>query len=64
MPRHDHEDPTRTNPEDKEGNPSLPGIKHINVRNVRDVIGKISLILDGAAAQVDEYLSFKHEMGS
>ena len=50
-------------PEDKDGNPSLPGIRHINVRNVRDVIGKISVILDGADAQIDEYLSLKHEMG-
>jgi hypothetical protein len=44
-------------PEDKDGNPSLPGIRHINVRNVRDVIGKITVILDGADAQIDEYLS-------
>ena len=46
-------------PEDKEGNPSLPGLSNINLLNVREVIGKIALILDGADAQIDEYLSFK-----
>ncbi|MBX9660626.1 MAG: hypothetical protein K2X00_18885 [Nitrospiraceae bacterium] len=51
-------------PHDKDGNPSLPGITHINLRNVRDVIGKISIILMGASAQLGEYLSFKHEMES
>lgn len=50
-------------PQDIDGNPSLPGITHINLRNVRDVIGKISIILMGASALLCEYLSFKHEMG-
>ncbi|MBI5889762.1 MAG: hypothetical protein HZB47_03675 [Nitrosomonadales bacterium] len=49
-------------PQDKDGNPSLPGITHINLRNVQDVIGKVSVILMGASAQLGEYLSFKHEM--
>lgn len=51
-------------PQDKYGNPSLPGITHINLRNVREVIGKISIILMGASAQLGEYLSFKYEMES
>jgi len=46
-------------PQDKAGNPTLPGIRHINLRNVREVIEKISIILDGAECQLGEYLSFK-----
>lgn len=49
-------------PEDKNGHPSLPGIRHINIRNISEVINKISVILVGADAQIDEYLSFKQEM--
>lgn len=49
-------------PEDKNGNPSLPGISHINLRNVREVIGKIALVLMGASAQVGERLQFKFEV--
>jgi len=46
-------------PEDLEGNPSLPGIRHINVRNVKEIIAKIAVILDGADALIDNYLSIK-----
>jgi len=49
-------------PEDKGGSPSLPGITHINLRIVKEVIGKISVIIEGASAMVGEYLSFKWEM--
>ena len=49
-------------PEDNNGNPSLPDITHINIRNVYDVIEKISVILEGADMQISEYLSFKDEM--
>lgn len=49
-------------PQDKDGNPSLPCISHINLRNVREVIGKISIILSGASAQVGEFLSIKKDM--
>lgn len=51
-------------PEDKEGNPSLPGITQINLRNVRDVIGKIASLLYGADAQIAEYLSIKAGVAS
>lgn len=44
-------------PEDKNGDPSLPGLEPINIRNVRGVINKISTILNGANAMIDEYLS-------
>jgi hypothetical protein len=53
-------DPTSTAfryPVDTAGNRSASGIRHINLRNVRDVIGKISVILDGACAQLDHYQS-------
>ena len=49
-------------PEDKNGNPSLPGIKHINIRNMSEVINKISVILEGADALIYEYLSCKRGM--
>jgi hypothetical protein len=51
-------DPTLTAfryPVDKKGNLSLQGIEQINIPNVRDVIGKIALILEGAEAQMDHY---------
>lgn len=51
-------------PEDTDGTPSLPGITHINIRNVGDVMAKISVILDGANAQFSEYLSIKAEIAS
>ncbi len=51
-------------PKDKDGTPSLPNIHHINLRNVRKVIGKISFILVGANTQVGEYLSIKRDMES
>jgi hypothetical protein len=60
-------DPTSTAfryPEDREGNPSLHGLSHINLRNVRDVIAKMSILLTGADAMLGEYLQHKLEMES
>ena len=51
-------------PEDREGNPSLPGMSTVNLRNVKEVIGKISIILDGAGAMIHEYRSIKTDMYS
>ena len=51
-------------PEDREGSPSLPGIAHINLRNVKEVMAKIAIILDGADAQIDHYLSIKADIYS
>lgn len=48
-------------PEDKDGNPSLPLLTHIDVSNVRDVIAKIAIILDGASILFDDLRSFKSE---
>jgi hypothetical protein len=49
-------------PEDKRGNASLPGISHINLRNVREVMSGIGNLLTGAREQVAQYLSIKCEM--
>jgi len=40
-------------PEDKEGNPTLRGLKDLDVSNVRDVVAKIAVMLNGASAQMD-----------
>ena len=49
-------------PEDKKGVPTLAGMKHINLRQLRDVIQGISNLLDGASLGMGEYLNAKHEM--
>ena len=49
-------------PVDKDGNPSLPGIRYINLRNVRDVIAKVAMLLDGAYSMAYEHLQYKLEM--
>ena len=46
-------------PVGKSGLPSLPGLTRINLRNVREVLGKISIILSGANSQIYEYLQEK-----
>jgi len=48
-------------PVDKAGNPSLPGITHINLRNIRDVVANIATILTGTNSQVYECLQFRIE---
>jgi hypothetical protein len=49
-------------PEDKKGNASLPGITHINLRNVREVMSGIGNLLTGASDLIAEHLSIKGEM--
>ncbi|MGP8051206.1 MAG: hypothetical protein ACLPYB_11440 [Desulfobaccales bacterium] len=49
-------------PEDKNGNPTLPGMDYINMRNVNEVVRKISIILEGAGAMIYESLSYKSEI--
>jgi hypothetical protein len=51
-------------PEDRQGQPSLPGLTVINLRNVREVIGKIAIMLSGAGSVVDERLQFKQDLES
>lgn len=49
-------------PVDKDGNPSLPGIRYINLRNIREVMAKIAMLLDGAYSMAYEHLQHKLEM--
>ena len=49
-------------PEDKSGKPSLPGLSNINIRNIREVIAKISGILEGALIAIDECRSFMFDV--
>jgi hypothetical protein len=50
-------------PEDKDGNPTLPGLDYINIQNLREVIGKIYVILTDAGGMLYEGLSYKWEEG-
>ena len=49
-------------PQDIQGSPTLVGIRHINLRQLRDVIQGISNVLDGSSIGMGEYLKAKHEM--
>jgi hypothetical protein len=49
-------------PEDRRGVPTLVGMRHINLRQLRDVIQGISNVLEGASLEMGEYLHAKHEM--
>lgn len=49
-------------PEDKDGDPTLPTLGQVNIRNIAVVVNKIATILDGADAMIDEYLSFKSDI--
>lgn len=51
-------------PTDKDGSPLLPGISHINLRNLAEIITRISSFLDCASMGISEDLSLKHEMES
>jgi hypothetical protein len=51
-------------PQDKGGGPSLPGLTHINLANVRDVVDKIELMLSCARTAVDQQLECRAEMMS
>lgn len=49
-------------PEDVKGTSTLPGIRHINLKQLRDVVQGISNVLDGCSMGIGEYLNVKHEM--
>lgn len=49
-------------PVDMEGKPSLPGRRVINLRNVRDVIAKMDMLLGGFHSYVADHLQFKLNM--
>jgi hypothetical protein len=50
-------------PINKKGKKSLPlNLQHINVRNLADIMGKLSAFFDAVAMTVLEYLDYKQEM--
>lgn len=51
-------------PTDKQGNPTIPEIKHINLRNLAEVMERISSFFEGVDTGISEYLSHKCEMES
>jgi hypothetical protein len=51
-------------PTDKKGNPIITGIKHINLRNLAEIMERISTFFEGVETGISEYLSLKCEMES
>ena len=47
-------------PVDKEGKNLLPGISHINLKNIYEIMKKICSLLDGAETGISEYLANKY----
>lgn len=42
-------------PTDKKGKPSVPGIRHINIRNFSEIMKKLSSLLEGSSTGMNEY---------
>jgi len=58
-------DPTSTAfryPTDRNGKRSLPGLRHINLRNLSEVMARIGTLLDGASTGISVALDYKHDM--
>jgi len=49
-------------PEDKNGDPTLRGLQHINLSHLSEVMRAISHLLDGSSLGLGEYLQTKCEM--
>lgn len=49
-------------PTDKSGSASLPELRHVNLRNLSDVMAGVHSLLDGAITGISEYLDAKREM--
>jgi hypothetical protein len=49
---------------DKKGNKALKGISHINLRNLAEVIDRMSALLDGASMGLTEHLDLKKAVES
>jgi hypothetical protein len=49
-------------PEDIKGEPSLTGIRYINLKQLMDVIQGISNVIDGASTGMGEHLNSKNEI--
>jgi len=43
-------------PTDKDGNPSLPDLRYINLRNLSEVMARIGSLLDGSSDGISAYL--------
>ncbi len=50
-------------PVTKDGKPSLPAVKHINLRHLAEVMGRIASLLDSASIGISAYLDEKHTAG-
>ncbi len=51
-------------PIDTEDKPSLPGLSHINLRNLAEVMEKLAAFLDAASIAISVYQDQKSEMES
>lgn len=49
-------------PVDKQGKPTLAGLRHINLKHLKEVVQGISNFLDDSSIGMGEYLNAKHEM--
>lgn len=49
-------------PTGKDDKPSLPGLRHINLRNLSEVVARIAGLLTGASDCIAAYLDIKREM--
>jgi hypothetical protein len=57
-------DPASTSfryPVDMAGKPSIPDVTHINLRNLYDVMQKLSALLEGSSCGISHYLDLKME---
>ena len=49
-------------PATKDGKPTLPSLQHINIRNLQEVMARISSFLEGASMGISVYLDDKRSM--
>lgn len=49
-------------PTDKDGTLLLTDLKHINLRNLSEVMARIASLLDGSGVGISVYLGYKYEM--
>lgn len=49
-------------PCDRSGNPTLSDVRQINLRNLKEVVDRLSVVLDGASTGISVYLDDKLEM--
>ncbi len=49
-------------PEDRNGNASLAGITNINLSNIKEVIAKMSVVIEGADTEIGEFLSHRADI--